>query len=114
MFKYLTICLTVLFLIVTISSSEAALTLKEVRTASNDVLVAFFVSDTTDVGEVDIQNISEWKINGQSPANIFRYATQADACDHHIYLQTHRAAFRKQTTGITGGNVLLPVPFGAS
>ena len=88
MLKTSTGLLTVLFMFFSITSAEATLTLKEVRSASTNVLVAFFASDTTDVAEVDIESISKWKINGRSPSNIFRYATKADDCDHHIYLQT--------------------------
>ncbi|MFC1650279.1 glycoside hydrolase family 9 protein [Candidatus Latescibacterota bacterium] len=88
MIKKSTAFLTAIFMVISISSAEATLNLQNVRSASRDVLVAFFTSDSTDVTEADIENISKWKINGQSPTNIFRYATKADACDHHIYLQT--------------------------
>lgn len=68
--------------------AHAKLTLKEVRTASKDVLVVFLKSDTLDVNEADITTLSDWQVNGQPVKSIFRYATQADPCDHHIYLQT--------------------------
>jgi endoglucanase len=71
-----------------LSVAEAKLTLKEVRTASNNVLIALFTSDTLDVNEANISNLSDWRVNGKPATNIFRYATQADPCDHHIYLQT--------------------------
>jgi len=70
------------------SIAEAKLTLKDIRTASKNVLVAFLTSDTFDVNEADIQNTSDWRIDGKPVKNIFRYATQADPCDHHIYLET--------------------------
>ena len=104
MTNYIKACLTVLFMVCFISSAEAKLTLQEVRSASNDVLVAFFTSDTTNVYEADIENISKWKINGQPPKNIFRYATQANACDHHIYLQT--------SVLVEGKNYQLETPYG--
>ncbi|NLO01825.1 MAG: hypothetical protein GX126_05825, partial [Bacteroidales bacterium] len=69
-------------------NAEAKLTLQEVRSASRDVLVVFFTSDTLNLTEVDISNRSDWKINGQPCLAIFRYATKANNCDHHIYLQT--------------------------
>jgi len=68
--------------------THAKLTLKEIRTASNTLLVLYFTSDTLDLQEVTIDNTSYWKINGEPVQEIYRYATQADACDHHIYLQT--------------------------
>ncbi len=79
---------TIIIVLCGLSVAEAKLMLKEVRTASNNVLVAFFTSDTIDVNEANITNLSDWRVNGQPVKNIFRYATQADPCDHHIYLQT--------------------------
>ena len=45
--------------LIDISNAAAKLTLKEIRTASDDILVAFFSSDTVDVNEVDISNLSD-------------------------------------------------------
>ena len=82
------ILLTALALLCCFVNAEAKITFQEVRTASNNVLVAFFTSDTLNVGEIDITDPSLWKINGQSPKNIYQYSTKADVCDHHIYLET--------------------------
>jgi len=71
-----------------ISATHGALTFKEIRTASDRVIVAFFTSDTVDLSEVNTGDLSQWKINGQPPLGIHRYAMQADACDHHVYLET--------------------------
>jgi endoglucanase len=98
-------CFIALLIIISfIAYAEATLTLQEVRTADRDILVAFFTSDTTDVNEVDIDHTVRWLINGQPPKNIFRYATQADECDHHIYLQTSEL--------IEGKSYLLETPYG--
>ncbi|MBT8312032.1 MAG: glycoside hydrolase family 9 protein, partial [Flavobacteriaceae bacterium] len=78
--------------------------LQEIRTASNTVLVAFFTSDTTDVFEVNIENKADWKINGVAVTQIFRYATQANVCDHHIYLRT--------STLINGKDYFIETPYG--
>ena len=86
------------------SVAEAELTLREIRTASDDVLVAFFTSDTLNVEEADIQNTAEWQIDGRPVTNIYRYATQADLCDHHIYLQTDKL--------VEGKNYRLQTPYG--
>ena len=79
---------TLIIVVCTTINAEAKLTLQEVRSASRDVLVVFFTSDTLNLTEVDISNRSDWKINGQPCLAIFRYATKANNCDHHIYLQT--------------------------
>ena len=93
------------FMLVCASSVKAELTLQEIRTASDNVLVAFFSSDTTDVHETDIENLSQWKINGQPAQNIYIYAMQADACDHHIYLQTSKL--------VEGNNYRIDTPYGS-
>ncbi|MBN2864231.1 MAG: hypothetical protein JXN62_13770, partial [Bacteroidales bacterium] len=69
-------------------NAEARLTLQEIRTASKDVLVAYFTSDTLDLNEVNISNLQDWRINGQACRAIFVHATKANKCAHYIYLQT--------------------------
>ncbi|MFI5380229.1 MAG: glycoside hydrolase family 9 protein [Tepidisphaerales bacterium] len=68
-------------------AADAALSLKEVRTASNTVLVAYFKSTKIDANEVNTADLSPWKLNGQPVTAINKFVTEADACDHHIYLQ---------------------------
>ncbi len=67
---------------------QAELIFSEIRTASDQVIVAFFTSDTVDLEEIDISNLSDWEINGHPPREIYKYVMQADACDHHIYMKT--------------------------
>ncbi len=67
--------------------SLAELSLKEIRTASNDVLVAYFKSDVIRADEVDTGSLSAWTLNGRPVDAINRFVTEADACDHHIYLK---------------------------
>ena len=66
---------------------QAELTLKEVRTASNNVLVAFFTSDTLDLDESSVIDTTAWTINGKPSERIDRYVTRANECDHHVYLR---------------------------
>ncbi len=68
-------------------AANAELTLKEIRTASKDVLVAYFKSTKIDANEVNTNDLSSWKLNGQAVTAINKFVTEADACDHHIYLQ---------------------------
>lgn len=83
--RYLSVCLAfVLFS----ANIQAKLIFQEIRTASNTTLVAFFSSDTLNVAEADISDSTQWIINDKPAKQIFRYATQADPCDHHIYLVT--------------------------
>jgi len=66
---------------------QASLTLSEIRTASNKVLVVYFKSTTADNSEVNVTK-SSWKINGTEPLNIYRFVTEASRADHFIYLET--------------------------
>lgn len=68
-------------------SIHAELSLTEIRTASNNILVAYYKSDIIKVDQVDTNNVSLWKLNGQPVAGINKFVTEANACDHHIYLQ---------------------------
>ena len=68
-------------------SLRAELSLKEIRTASNNVLVAYFKSTVAQADEVNTTDTSLWKLNGQPVMEINKFVTEADACDHHIYLQ---------------------------
>lgn len=62
--------------------------LKEIRTASNRVLVAFFSSDTLWADEVNTADETLWRLNGKPVEAINKFVTEADLCNHHIYLQT--------------------------
>jgi len=66
--------------------ARAELALQEIRTASNNVLVAYFKSDTIQLDQVDTSDLSAWKLNGRPVQAINKFITEADACDHHIYL----------------------------
>jgi hypothetical protein len=69
---------------------HAEATLKAIRSASNDVLVAYITGDSADVKAVSIEDKSQWKINGKPASEIFVYAIAADPCDYHVYLKTSR------------------------
>nr|MBP8305165.1 hypothetical protein [Phycisphaerae bacterium] len=66
---------------------RAELALKEVRTASDTVLVAYFKSTVIQADEVNIADPSAWRLNGRPVSALHRFVTEADACDHHIYLE---------------------------
>ena len=71
----------------TAMSVEATLTLKEVRTASNNVIAVYFMSNTVNVSEVTT-TASQWTVNGQAVTAINKYVMQSNGtgCEHHIYL----------------------------
>jgi len=66
--------------------TRAALTLVKIRTASNNVLVAYLKSTAISANEVNTTDLSSWKLNGQPVTAINKFVTEADACDHHVYL----------------------------
>lgn len=77
----------ILLLVTLFFHSHAALSIKEIRTASNKVLVVFMKSTTVKIDEPDVTP-SRWKINDAEPVSISRFAMSADQCDHHVYLET--------------------------
>ena len=81
--KHLSVLVCVLCCCLT---AHAELSLKEIRTASNTVLVPYFKSTSINANEVSTADLSAWKLNGQPVAAINKFITEADACDHHIYL----------------------------
>jgi endoglucanase len=87
-------------------SIDAALTLKEVRTASNNVLAVYFTSTIVNTNEVSTGDLSLWKLNGQSPTAINKFGTQADPFEHHVYLQV--------PTLVNGTTYTLQTPHGNS
>ena len=54
-------------------SASAKLTFREIRTASNNVIELYFLSDTLDVNEVDISDASLWKVNGTQVLAVNRF-----------------------------------------
>jgi endoglucanase len=83
-------------ILLTCNNSYAELTLKEVRTASKDVLAVLFTSDIIDINEADTSNPAVWKINSEPAKGIYKYVMQADPCDHHIYLETNNLKIGKK------------------
>ena len=78
--------LTAIFGLFLTFSTSAKLTFREIRTAADNVIELFYVSDTLDVNEVDISDPAQWKVNGQPALAVNRVAAAADQCDNFIYL----------------------------
>ena len=70
-----------------ILTTKADLTIQEIRTASDNVLVIVLKSNVLNVNEVSTTP-SSWTINDEAPLAVNRYAMVADKCDHHVYLTT--------------------------
>ena len=81
--------ITLGFIFVSIQT-YSKVTFKEVRTASDNVFTAYFTSDTVNTDEIDIADLSLWKINGQQAKSINKYVMQSNKCNHHIYLETEK------------------------
>lgn len=67
--------------------SDAAIKIREIRTASNNVIAVFLHTTLVADEQVDVTE-SLWKVNDKAPSNIFRYSMVADEWDHHVYLET--------------------------
>ena len=72
------------------------ITLSEIRTASDRILVAFFNCDTMNVNAIDIRNLIDisnpdgWMINGKAAEAIHLYGMQTDGIHLHVYLETDK------------------------
>jgi endoglucanase len=64
--------------------------LKEIRSASNNVLVVLIAGDSRDLNAVNTEDVSRWKINGEPASGIHQFSTVSDPFDHHIYLNTSK------------------------
>ncbi len=87
-------------------AAQAELVLREIRTASDNVLVAYFRSTIVQADEVQTGDPSSWKLNGQPATAIHKFVTEADACDHHIYLEVPKL--------VDGARYTLETPHGST
>ena len=87
-----------------VSGLYAEVSLQAIHSASSDVLVAFITGGTAAVDEVNIDDISRWRINGKPVSEIFLYAAAADPSDYHVYLKTSRLE--------EGGQYRVETPYG--
>ena len=55
----------IVYLLCASVAANAELTFKEIRTASKDILVAYFQSTVINANEVNTTNLASWKLNGQ-------------------------------------------------
>lgn len=62
--------------------------LREVRSASDNVLVAFIAGNSNEIESVAIGNPEQWKVNGRPATAVYQYSIASDPFDHHIYLET--------------------------
>ena len=118
--------LVIIFLLLNIiSQTKAALVLKEIRTASSDVLVVVFNSEIIlsstnyntwintkiDVNEVKTDDISAWKLNGEQPLEIYKFVTESSATNSSPKRAEHRI-FLKVPKLIDGAEYKLETPHG--
>ncbi len=67
--------------------ADAAIKLKEIRTAADDVIELWMRSDTLDLNEVNISDINGWKVNGRPVIAVNRSADPFEKeCNHYVYL----------------------------
>lgn len=76
-----------LLTIVLSARTEAALTLTEIRTASNTHIVAFFKGTDGNVNAANIASPAQWTVNGQPALSLQRFVTQSNQSNHHIYIE---------------------------
>lgn len=80
------------------TTPDETLVLKEVRTASDNVVVAFFTSEIMDPDGIDISDPSVWTLNGVPAKALNKYVTEADDSEHHIYISVDKLKPGKKYT----------------
>ncbi len=107
------------------TEANATLTLKEIRTASSDVLVVVFNSETKlpttnyntwistkiNVNEVKTTDLSAWRLNGEQPLQIYKFVTESSATNSGPKRAEHRI-FLKTTGLVNGVKYKLETPHG--
>ena len=74
---------------------DPSLTLREVRTASDRVLIALFTSDIVDLEGVDISDPSRWKLGRKPVTALHKWVTEAEGSEHRIYLEVPKLKNRR-------------------
>ncbi len=66
---------------------DPTLKLREVRTASDRILIAVFTSDIVDLEGVDISDPAKWKVGRKPASALHKWVTEAEGSEHRVYLE---------------------------
>jgi len=77
---------------------DPSLVLKDVRTASDRILVALFTSDIVDLDGIDITKPEEWKLGRKSVVSLHKWVTEAEGSEHRVYIEVPSLKNRKAYT----------------
>ena len=66
---------------------DPSLKLTDVRTASDNVVIALFTSDIVDLEGVDISDPSLWKLGRKQALSVHKWVTEAEGSEHRVYLE---------------------------
>ena len=67
--------------------ADPTLTLQEVRTASDHIVVALFTSEIVDLDGIDTSDPSLWTLGRKSVKSINKWVREAEGSEHRIYLE---------------------------
>lgn len=110
--KFLPVLVT---LLAAVMAAPGQVRLKEIRTASDDILVALFESRNVtgpvwdrvhQTNEINTGDLSAWKLNGQPVSAIHQFVTPSEFCDYHIFLKAGKL--------VKGTAYTLQTPHGAT
>ena len=77
---------------------DSSLVLKEVRTASDRIIVALFTSDIVALDGIDITKQEEWKLGRKSVISLHKWVTEAEGSEHRVYIEVPALKNRKAYT----------------
>lgn len=78
-----------MILMVCILQVNAALFLREIHTAADNVIVVVFKANSLSPTDID-SSAAAWTINGENPKSLYRYATYGDPADWFVFLETSK------------------------
>ncbi|MBN1950751.1 MAG: glycoside hydrolase family 9 protein [Bacteroidales bacterium] len=82
----------------------AQLTLQDIHTASDQILVLLFTSPEYNLDDLNTDDISAWTVNGKPAKALFRSSAHAEGAEHFVYLETDRFE--------TGKSYAIQTPYG--
>ena len=67
--------------------ADPSLVLKDVRTASDKIVIALFTSDVVDLDGVDISDPGQWKVGRKEAIALNKWVTEAEGSEHRVYIE---------------------------
>ena len=78
--------------------ADPSLVLKDVRTASDKIVIALFTSDVVDIDGIDISDPGQWKVGRKEAIALNKWVTEAEGSEHRVYIEVPGLKNRRSYT----------------